>query len=752
MLTGSHEACVLIMLSTILIVTGVSAEEVQPNILSNMGFEVMDDDCLIPLNWIFEGSGYSGSCDSLIIYSGERSFRMHYIDIEPVEDYCFICGYVPFIFEENTITLSGWVRALDIEDDCYAGLYLVLYDKQGNPVSNGNMYLDNLQGAAEWNQLEVSIENNRFGYELELGMFLYGTGTVWVDDLELLLDGKPVIEVVPRILPGAELDHEFDMGSGLEFTEINDFQLESLVLLGKVWSFLKYHHPQIGRGDVNWDYDLMRIIPSVLEAATEDERQQSLLDLIEGLEPVSDHECSVSPSDEIRLSPDLDWINGSEVGQELASVLWNVYEGRYQEEHYYVRGKPFSYFNEFEYEDMGEPDAGFRLLALYRYWGIIEYYFPYRYAIDGDWNDILREYIPAFIAADYPLSYQLVIQKLIVAICDSHAIIVDEPDPLREFYGNFCIPLRLVYIEDQWVVDGYTHESVVFSGIEFGDVIIAVDGRPVTERVEQLYPYTTGSTEASRYERLGRNLLRGDNEETVALTLQRGDNIQVVTIQSVEWEEVNTELSETPAVGEGVYTIMDDGTAYVYAAMLKWNEFDAIKEDLREADHLILDLRDYPGGFVIYDVADFILPEETVFADFTYPDYCNPGSFIWAEPCYAGGGDSLAYEGKVAILIDEGSQSLAEFSAMAWKLAPQAQVFGSPSSGADGDVAFVSLPGAVRTRFSGIGVYNPDRSETQRIGILPDVLVRPTIEGLQSGRDEVLEAALEWFSSTESGK
>ncbi|MCD4848207.1 MAG: hypothetical protein K8R76_08455, partial [Candidatus Aegiribacteria sp.] len=61
----------------------------------------------------------------------------------------------------------------------------------------------------------------------------------------------------------------------------------------------------------------------------------------------------------------------------------------------------------------------------------------------------------------------------------------------------------------------------------------------------------------------------------------------------------------------------------------------------------------------------------------------------------------------------------------------------------------VSLPGGVNTFFTGLGVYNPDRSETQRVGIIPDIEVRPTIEGLQAGRDEVLEAALEWLHSEE---
>lgn len=37
---------------------------------------------------------------------------------------------------------------------------------------------------------------------------------------------------------------------------------------------------------------------------------------------------------------------------------------------------------------------------------------------------------------------------------------------------------------------------------------------------------------------------------------------------------------------------------------------------------------------------------------------------------------------------------------------------------------------------------NPQGSVTQPIGIVPDVEVRPTIEGIRAGRDEVLEAGI----------
>jgi len=46
------------------------------------------------------------------------------------------------------------------------------------------------------------------------------------------------------------------------------------------------------------------------------------------------------------------------------------------------------------------------------------------------------------------------------------------------------------------------------------------------------------------------------------------------------------------------------------------------------------------------------------------------------------------------------------------------------------------------TRFSGLGVFSPDRRPTQRIGIVPDIVVTPTIAGIRAGRDEVLEEAI----------
>ena len=66
--------------------------------------------------------------------------------------------------------------------------------------------------------------------------------------------------------PARTKDTEFDISSGIKLTEITDIQSENLYRLCKVWGFVKYRHPSVTNGDINWDSELFRIIPRVLDA------------------------------------------------------------------------------------------------------------------------------------------------------------------------------------------------------------------------------------------------------------------------------------------------------------------------------------------------------------------------------------------------------------------------------------------------------------------------------------------------------
>ena len=55
------------------------------------------------------------------------------------------------------------------------------------------------------------------------------------------------------------------------------------------------------------------------------------------------------------------------------------------------------------------------------------------------------------------------------------------------------------------------------------------------------------------------------------------------------------------------------------------------------------------------------------------------------------------------------------------------------------------MVGGYKTMISGIGIFYPDGTKTQRKGVKIDIEVTPTLQGLIDGKDEVLQKAIEYI-------
>jgi hypothetical protein len=155
----------------------------------------------------------------------------------------------------------------------------------------------------------------------------------------------------------------------------------------------------------------------------------------------------------------------------------------------------------------------------------------------------------------------------------------------------------------------------------------------------------------------------------------------------------------------------------------------------------ILDIRSYPTAFMVFAIGQHLVQAPTPFVAFSFADLDNAGAFEW-RPGAELTPELPHYDGKVVVIVDEDSQSQAEYTTMAFRAAPGAVVVGSTMAGADGNVSEFPLPGGYTSLFSGLGVFYPDHRPTQRVGIVPDVKVMPTVAGIRARRDEVLEAAI----------
>jgi hypothetical protein len=163
---------------------------------------------------------------------------------------------------------------------------------------------------------------------------------------------------------------------------------------------------------------------------------------------------------------------------------------------------------------------------------------------------------------------------------------------------------------------------------------------------------------------------------------------------------------------------------------------------------LIIDFRCYPSDFIVFSLGKFLMPKPTKFVKFSVGSMVNPGEFTFTQPLLVGENRIDYYKNKILIIVNEITQSSAEYHTMAFRVAPEAIVIGGTTAGADGNVSTIMLPGNIRTMISGIGVYYPDGTETQRVGIIPDIEMHPTIKGIRNGEDELMNKAIELISNS----
>ncbi len=158
-------------------------------------------------------------------------------------------------------------------------------------------------------------------------------------------------------------------------------------------------------------------------------------------------------------------------------------------------------------------------------------------------------------------------------------------------------------------------------------------------------------------------------------------------------------------------------------------------------DAIVFDLRNYPNG-TLWTLVDYLYPGSVVPAKIVAPNLEYPTGF-YAYDANIGNGTGSPYAGRVIILMNEETQSQAEYTVMGLEQHPNAVKIGSQTAGADGDVTAAYLPGKIIAFFTGKGVYYPDKKPTQRVGIVPDLFIRPSIQGVRAGTDEVLAKALD---------
>jgi len=718
-------------------------------LIFNFGFEMISNKGKLPDNWFQMGkSRIQLKIDSVEKYSGSYSLLIDAPENKSSNEFGCCAYFIPANYEGSQIEVKAYMKLQNVANGPI-GLMLRI-DGENGPLAFDNMQQNNIQGTTDWKLYSVKLPLNENAKTIYIGAILSGTGKLWVDDFQILIDGVDLskAKLKKTILLKADTDTAFEKGSKINTVLLKPSKLDDLVILCKVWGFLKYYHPSIAKGEYNWDYELFKIAPAIIQSKNIIERNKIFFNWVSSIGYFEKDSLNASTNSHIKLSPDLDWIKDESIlGNDLTRLLLEIKNAKRGIKNYYVSFdngvKNPQFKNERNYANIDlKTDAGYRMLCLFRYWNIIQYYFPYKYLIGKNWNDVLPEFLPKYLAVTTDLEYKLTTLELIARVHDTHANIWGIDKTIESFKGIYEAPLGLRFIENRAIVTTYLDSLLSKnSGLEIGDIIVSVNGIAVNDIINNRLPISPASNYSTQLRDIARDILRS-NDTIINITYQRGMTTNALRLKCFLPQKLSM-YDNKYYKKDTCFKFITPDIAYIYPGSIKSDYLPKIASEFSKTKGLIIDMRCYPSQFIVFSLGEYFMPDSTGFVKFSRTSTQSPGLFTLTDVLKVGKKNDNFYKGKIVIIINEITQSQAEYTTMAFRVAPNALVIGSTTAGADGNMSSFNLPGGIRTAMSGIGIYYPDGNETQRVGIIPDIVVKPTIKGIASGHDELLEKAVE---------
>ncbi len=252
------------------------------------------------------------------------------------------------------------------------------------------------------------------------------------------------------------------------------------------------------------------------------------------------------------------------------------------------------------------------------------------------------------------------------------------------------------------------------AGIKAGDVIVAIDGKPLPAD-DTMKP------------------LRGAPGTKVKLAILRGDSDKPFTVELTR---------ETIHVASVKSRMLEPGYGYMRLIAFQADtgaEFEKQLNALQakaKLKGLVLDLRSNPGGLLnaAVQVADALLDKGVIVS--THGRMPGSDSEMKATP-----GD-LLNGAPVVVLVDAGSASASEVLAGALRDNGRARIVGSRTFGKGSVQTVLPLSNGDSVKLTTARYFTPSGKSIQSIGIVPDVVLKPEGKDAQAPVVDYSEASL----------
>ena len=404
-------------------------------------------------------------------------------------------------------------------------------------------------------------------------------------------------------------------------------------------------------------------------------------------------------------------------------------------------------------EDLSEDE---KVAGLSRLWSEAKYNFAnFDLVPNLDWDSLYVAMLPRVRETGSTLEYYRVLMETVAHLRDGHSNVYLPNELAGRMHARPGLRTRLV--EGRVLVTEVVDPALRDEGLAVGQEVLQIDGMPVHEYARtRVRPYQSSSTEQDRDVRTYEySLLTGDEAESVDLVLASPDGTTLErTVPRLTGDQARALAPARPAFeldrlpGNVVHVRLT-----TFSSPEAADAFEARFAEIESADALILDVRNNGGGNgavgfrVLCALTDSAsIPTAGWRTRLYRPAYrawgvgeSMEGNAVGAWPC----DDTRHYTGPAAVLTSPRTFSAAEDFAVAFDLMDAGPIVGEATGGSTGQPLSFRLPGGGSGRVTSKRDAYPDGTDFVGTGVLPDVPVEPTVEGLRAGRDPVLEAAVE---------
>jgi C-terminal processing protease CtpA/Prc len=377
-----------------------------------------------------------------------------------------------------------------------------------------------------------------------------------------------------------------------------------------------------------------------------------------------------------------------------------------------------------------------RIASVIITWNLIQHFYPYREKMDH-WEESLKNAIVKCYYDSTVEDFSMTLNVLLSHINDGHAFANAKTSP-----PNFLPPINWKYIHDTLIISE-VFDSTIVGNLAIGDVIIKINDELPSKIIEERAKAKSAATWRYKTFLAVFSLLKGEQNSTIKLKIisKRGEIKDIEIKRSVSmpfyWRNY---MSPNPE-----HKIINDSTIYINFSKVSMAYINNLMPIIEKEKFVICDLRGYPNnnhGFLSH----LLSIDDTCKSWFRIPEIIFPN---YKNVTYNLSGWNLRkaipkLNSKAIFIVDQSVISYGESFMSIVENYKLGLIVGDSTGGTNGDMNTFNLPfSSIVIKFTGMIATKLNGNNLVGVGIIPRVMVKPSIPGVILHKDELLEKAIE---------